>query len=48
MEDDILILTGGLPITYKGTVIGAIGLSGAPNPLIEEECGKKAISKIAL
>lgn len=48
MEDDILILTGGLPITYKGTVIGAIGLSGAPNPLIEEECGNKAISKIAL
>lgn len=48
MEDDILILTGGLPITYKGTVIGAIGLSGAPNPLIEEECGNKAIKKIAL
>ncbi|KZM42153.1 hypothetical protein OA92_13190 [Marinomonas sp. SBI22] len=46
MEDDILLLTGGLPIYYKKTLIGAIGLSGAPNPLIEEECGKNAIAKV--
>lgn len=44
MEDDILLLTGGLPIVYNNTVVGAIGLSGAPNPIIEEECGKKAIA----
>lgn len=44
MEDDILLLTGGLPITYKGQLIGAIGLSGSPNPLLEEECGLKAIN----
>ena len=46
MEDDILLLTGGLPIYYKKTLVGAIGLSGAPNPLIEEECGKNAIAKV--
>lgn len=46
MEDDILLLTGGLPLFYNNTLVGAIGLSGAPNPVIEEECGKKAISHI--
>jgi len=44
MEDDILLLTGGLPIIYQNNVVGAIGLSGAPNPIIEEECGRKALS----
>ncbi|MCG9691684.1 heme-binding protein [Vibrio sp. Isolate22] len=44
MEDDILLLPGGLPITYNNTVVGAIGLSGAPNPIIEEECAKKAVA----
>lgn len=46
MEDDILLLTGGLPIQYKGSVIGAIGLSGSPNPQLEEDCGKKAIKTV--
>ncbi|MBE7216719.1 heme-binding protein [Shewanella benthica] len=46
MEDDILLLTGGLPLFYNNTLVGAIGLSGAPNPVIEEECGKKAIRYI--
>ncbi len=46
MEDDILLLTGGLPLRYKDSLIGAIGLSGSPNPNLEEECGKLAIKKI--
>ncbi|OLQ81349.1 hypothetical protein BIT28_27500 [Photobacterium proteolyticum] len=46
MEDDILLLTGGLPLLYDGSVVGAIGLSGAPNPIIEEDCGKKALSQL--
>ena len=39
MEDDILLLTGGLPIFYKGQLVGAVGLSGSPNPKLEEACG---------
>ena len=46
MEDDILLLTGGLPIQYKDSVIGAIGLSGSPNTQLEEDCGKKAINTV--
>lgn len=43
MEDDILLLTGGLPITYKNQLVGAIGLSGSPNPKLEESCGMEAL-----
>jgi uncharacterized protein GlcG (DUF336 family) len=43
MEDDILLLTGGLPITYKNQLVGAIGLSGSPNPALEEACGYEAL-----
>ncbi|WP_281560119.1 heme-binding protein [Thalassomonas sp. RHCl1] len=43
MEDDILLLTGGLPMFYKDAMVGAIGLSGSPNPELEESCGKKAL-----
>lgn len=46
MEDDILILPGGLPLTYKGTVIGGMGLSESPNPELEEACGKVASQNI--
>jgi uncharacterized protein GlcG (DUF336 family) len=46
MEDDILLLTGGLPLKHNGELVGAIGLSGAPNPIIEEDCGNKAINKV--
>ncbi|QAX30916.1 heme-binding protein [Leisingera sp. NJS204] len=46
MEDDILLLTGGLPLFHEGSLIGAIGLSGAPDPNIEEACGEAAIAKV--
>jgi len=46
MEEDILLLTGGLPIFYQGEIVGAIGLSGSPNPIIEENCGKKALEAL--
>lgn len=46
MEDDILLLPGGFPLSYKGSVIGGIGLSGSPDPDLEEACGKVASQKI--
>jgi len=45
MADNILLLRGGLPITYKGALVGGIGLSGGL-PEVEEECGNKAINSI--
>lgn len=47
MEDDILLLTGGLPINYKNQLVGAIGLSGSPNPKLEEACGMAALKILA-
>lgn len=44
MTDDILLLTGGLPIYYNGTVIGGIGMSGVPNPELEEKCAADALA----
>lgn len=38
MDDNILLLTGGLPINYKGTLVGGAGMSGAPSPALEEKC----------
>ncbi len=46
MSDDILLLTGGLPITYDDVLVGGIGMSGAPSPELEEECASNAIKEI--
>ncbi|MEH6442630.1 MAG: heme-binding protein [Oceanospirillaceae bacterium] len=43
MDDDILLLTGGVPIKSKGVVIGGIGMSGAPSPELEEKCAVDAL-----
>ncbi|WP_417585402.1 GlcG/HbpS family heme-binding protein [Nitrincola sp.] len=43
MEDDILLLTGGVPIRDGSHVVGAIGVSGAPSPQADENCAVAAI-----
>lgn len=44
MTDDILLLPGGAPVRYEGNLIGAIGLSGGPDPFTEEKCATDAIT----
>lgn len=44
MDDDILLLAGGVPIRNKGAVIGGIGMSGAPSPELEEKCAVDALA----
>lgn len=46
MEDDILMLAGGLPLRYKGLIIGGIGMSGSPDSALEEKCGQIAIESV--
>lgn len=46
MDDDILLLNGGLPITNNGQVIGGIGMSGAPSPELEEQCAADALASL--
>ena len=40
---NVAILGGGLPITYDGDVVGAIGVSGAPGGHLDEACAKEAL-----
>ena len=39
-------MQGGVPITIAGSVIGAIGVSGAPGGDLDEFCADYAIKKL--
>ena len=45
--DGLLVLEGGLPITASGSLVGAIGVSGAPGGDLDAECAMQAMEKIA-
>ena len=45
--DGLLVLEGGLPITASGSLVGAIGVSGAPGGDRDAECAMQALEKIA-
>ncbi|MGB3289691.1 MAG: heme-binding protein [Burkholderiaceae bacterium] len=44
--DQILALGGGLPIEAAGSLVGAIGISGAPGGDADEACAKAGIDAI--
>lgn len=46
MNDKILALGGGLPITVGEEVIGGIGVGGAPGGHLDEACSQAGIDKI--
>lgn len=46
MNEDILILGGGLPIEYDGDVVGAIGVGGAPGGHLDEACAQAGLDAI--
>lgn len=41
-----LVLGGGVPITAAGTLVGGIGISGAPGADLDDECARQAIEKV--
>jgi uncharacterized protein GlcG (DUF336 family) len=43
----VLALAGGVPIEAAGSLIGAIGVSGAPGPANDERCANAALKAIA-
>lgn len=47
MNDEILILGGGLPIKAGGDVIGGIGVGGAPGGDKDEVCAQAGLDSIA-
>ena len=43
----IILSAGGLPITAGGSILGAIGVSGAPSGQVDEECAQAGIDAIS-
>ena len=46
MNDNILILGGGLPIEIGGDVVGGIGVGGAPGAHLDDACAQAGLDAI--
>ncbi len=44
--DDLLLLDGGVPVTVAGSIIGAVGVSGAPGGDKDEACALQGIEAV--
>ncbi|QXN47686.1 MULTISPECIES: heme-binding protein [Pseudomonas] len=44
--DELLLLGGGMPLTFEGQVIGAIGVAGAGGAANDEGCAVAAINNV--
>ena len=43
----IIIMQGALPIEVAGSLIGAVGVSGAPGGHLDERCAQQALDKLS-
>ncbi len=43
----VLMVGGGVPVTYGGVVVGALGVSGAPTPEADDACARAGLEAIA-
>ncbi|MCP9439544.1 MAG: heme-binding protein [Nitrospira sp.] len=46
MNDEILILGGGLPIEIGGEIVGGIGVGGAPGAHLDDACAQSGLDAI--
>lgn len=46
MNENILILGGGLPIVFDGDIVGGIGVGGAPGAHLDEACARAGLKSI--
>ncbi|HUL10605.1 MAG TPA: heme-binding protein [Methylococcaceae bacterium] len=46
MNENILMLGGGLPIEIGGETVGAIGVGGAPGAQLDQDCAKSGLDAI--
>ena len=45
---EALPLGGGIPVQAAGTMVGAVGVSGAPSPDIDHECAQAGLDAVAV
>ena len=43
----VVVLGGGVPVEAAGSIVGGIGVSGAPSGQLDEDCARKGIEAIA-
>jgi uncharacterized protein GlcG (DUF336 family) len=43
---DAMVVAGGVRIEAAGSIVGSIGVSGAPGPEIDDDCARKGIEKM--
>jgi len=46
MNDQVLILGGGLPIEIAGEIVGGIGVGGAPGAHLDDACAQAGLESI--
>lgn len=44
--DGVMVLTGGLPVQAAGSLVGAVGVSGAPGGELDEACARAGIEAV--
>jgi len=44
--DELIMSTGGIPITVAGNIVGGVGVSGAPSGLTDEACAKAGLAAV--
>ncbi len=44
--NELLLLGGGVPVKYRGQVIGAVGMAGTGGAESDDQCGADAINKV--
>ncbi|MBI3562015.1 MAG: heme-binding protein [Gammaproteobacteria bacterium] len=44
--DELIIAAGGVPITIAGTIMGGVGVSGAPSGLTDERCAQAGLAAV--
>ena len=45
--DEVLVLRGGLPVTVQQKVVGGVGVSGAPDSQIDEDCAQAGLDHVS-
>lgn len=46
MNDNLLMLPGGLPVVIDGVRVGGIGVGGAPGGHLDAKCAQDALSAL--
>lgn len=44
---EVLMLGGGVPVEANGSIVGAVGVSGAPGGSIDDKCSRAGIDAVA-